>query len=335
MTADKAEKAVRNKLDRRGLIGHGAVVSFIDKAIAADRLAHAYLFIGPPQVGKMELAKRLAAAVIGGETALDRHPDFLVVERGRDPKSGKLHADIVLDQVHTLRGWLARGALLGGWKVAVIDGAQCLNKESANALLKNLEEPQPGTLLLLLADAADTLYPTIKSRCQVLDLGRVRHEDIEEALRGEGVDSARAVVLARLAGGCPGRALDYARRPELFAAMDERRRLFLELAAASVADRWAILDKVLPPKLPFNEAGEMAGQALDLLAELLRDALLAAHGRGEALVHADLAPQLEAWSSRLGPDRLAGLIDQIADARGQLGQNVGPRAVLENLALSF
>ena len=336
MTSVKAEPAAAGQAEKEAeLIGHASVAAFLDKAWHGGRLAHAYLFVGPEHVGKMTAARHLARLVLGGGTPLARHPDLLVVERGRDAKTGKFHADIVLDQVHALRGWLARGALLGGWKVAVIDGAQYLNKEAANALLKSLEEPQPRTLIILLTDAADRIYPTIRSRCQTVVLGRVRRAEIAAALARTGLDQARAELFARLAEGCPGRALGLAQDPAAFADLDAKRRLLLDLTEAPLADRWLLLDKAVPAKLSFNEAAEQARLTVDLLAGLLRDALLAAYGRPESLVNADLAPRLVAWAGKLGPARIAAALEEAAAAKRRLEENVSPRAALENLALVF
>lgn len=335
MVGIKSEKDPNISLESAAIIGHSRLLSFLDKAVGGDRLVHAYLFAGPEHVGKMAVARQLAAAVLGLETALDRHPDFLTVERGCDAKTGKLHADIVLDQIHALRGWLARGSMMGGWKAVVIDGAQFLNKEAANALLKSLEEPRERTLIILLTEAADNIFPTIRSRCQILTFGRVATKYISEALVARGLPAQKAELWARLAGGCPGKALTYAQDPEAFRSMAAKRELLLGLPEAGITDRWAILEKSVPAKLPFNEAIMRAGETLDLLAELLRDALLAAYGRQDRLTHVDVRDRLVAWPAKLGANKISAVLQEIADAKRLLAENVNPRAVLESLALSF
>jgi len=335
MASSKSEINLITSLDSAAIIGHGRILSFLEKAVRGDRLAHAYLFVGPEHVGKMAVARQLAAAVLGAETPLDRHPDFLVVGRGCDAKTGKLHADIVLDQVHVLRGWLARGSMMGGWKAVVIDGAQFLNKEAANALLKNLEEPRERTLIILLSEAADDTFPTIRSRCQIMTFGRVATAEISRALVAQGLQAEKAELWARLAAGCPGKALAFARDPEAFRSMAARRELLLNLPEAEITDRWAILERSVPAKLPFNEAVLRASETLDLLAELLRDALLAAHGRQDRLTHIDVQERLAAWPAKLGAKKIGAVLQEISDAKRLLAENVNPRAVLESLALSF
>lgn len=326
------------------VIGHQEIISFFDHVLSADRLAHAYLFIGPGQVGKMAVARKLAARVLGSGGPLERHPDFLVVERGRDAKSGKLHADIVLDQIHVLRGWLARGAFISaragagaatGWKAVIIDGAQYLNKEAANALLKNLEEPKDKTLIILLTEAADGVYPTIRSRCQTVSFGRVRAAEIARVLAADGLPAGRAELLSRLAGGCPGRALAFARDGSALEEMLARRDALLALIDADVSERWVLLEKALPAKLSFNETVIQAIRLLDLLAELLRDALLIGYGRAGSLTHVDVKDRLESWAARAGSSRITAVLQEIDEARRLLGENVNPRAVLESLVLSL
>jgi hypothetical protein len=335
MIGVKPEKNSHSSLDPAALIGHGRILSFLEKAVRGGRLAHAYLFTGQEHVGKMAAARELASAVLGPEAPLDRHPDMLVVERGRDAKTGKLHADIVLEQIHELRGWLARGSLMGGWKVAVIDGAQYLNKEAANALLKNLEEPRERTLIILLTESSDSVFPTIRSRCQILTFGRVATAEIAEALAARGLTKRQAEIFSRLAGGCPGKALAYMRDPEAFRTMSARRELLLGLPEADVTGRWAILEKSVPAKLAFNEAVLRAGDTLDLLAELLRDALLAAYGRQDGISHVDVQERLAVWPARIGVRKIRAALQEIADAKRLLNENVNPRAVLESLALVF
>src|SRR5512142_710949 len=146
-----------------GIIGNGNVAEFLDRAVRTDRLAHAYLFVGPDRVGKATTARRFAASLLGVANP-ETHPDFCAVGREADAKTGKPHAGIVLEQVHALTGRLALGAMMNGWKACVLDGAHLLNKESANALLKTLEEPRPKTVLLLTADGAERVMATIRSR---------------------------------------------------------------------------------------------------------------------------------------------------------------------------
>ncbi len=316
-------------------MGHAAIFGLLERSLKAGRLAHAYLFSGPAHVGKMTVARAAAGLLLGPETPLNQHPDLLVVEPGRDPKTGKLHNEIVLDQVHALRGWLSRGAFYGGWKVVIVDGADLLNKEAGNALLKNLEEPKEKTLMLLLAAAADDVQPTIRSRCQSVVFGLVPAAEIRSRLAAEGVPADQAELYARLAAGRPGLAKRYAADPAALAEMTELRSRLLELPEAPLADRWLMLDALVPEKTPFNEAVAQAAAALDLLSELLRDALLESYGQGARAVHADVAGRTAAWAASLGRGRIAAALEEIVAAKKALAENASVRGVLGGVALAF
>jgi len=323
------------KAEQPTVIGHEQNLELLSRAFSRGRLAHAYLFVGPAQVGKMAAARRVAELVLGSGTPLDRHPDFRVVERGRDPKTDKLRADIVLDQVHALRGWLALGALAGEWKVVILDGAELLNKEAGNALLKSLEEPKDKTLIILLAGSAEAVAPTVRSRCQIAVFGRVPAEAIAGHLRGLGCETDRVELLARLAAGCPGKAIEFWLEPAALEALLERRAQLLRLASAGPAERWRLLESLVPEKLPFNEAAAEGHKVLDLLVEILRDVLLVASGQPQKIVHADALGTVAAWSDSLRTAGVVRVLEAAVTARRLIDENIGLRGVWGSLALAF
>ncbi len=315
-------------------IGHERTMQFLARSLERGTLAHAYLFVGPERVGKMTAARAFAATLLGTET-LETHPDFFAVERGHDPKSGKLRGEIVLAQIHALCGKLALGAFMNGWKVCVLDGAHLLNTESANALLKTLEEPHDKTLLILLAPDASAVLPTIRSRCQVLRLGRVPRATIAAALETRGVPVDRADLLSRLADGRLGAAFAFAADPAELQEMVALREALLRLPGMPVADRLATVEKFLPQKASFQESVDRSRAVIDLAAELLRDALLASHGRAERGVHADVRERVIAWATSASPRSLAAAAEELSYGRRLLDDNVNPRAVLGEIALAF
>ncbi|MDD5251349.1 MAG: DNA polymerase III subunit delta' C-terminal domain-containing protein [Patescibacteria group bacterium] len=315
----------------RNVIGHGQITSFLDRAWTNGKLAHAYLLTGPDGVGKATLARWFVGRVLGAERP-EIHPDFLLVERGDDPKTGKPRKDIALEQVQHLVGWLSLGAMGSGWKAVVLEGAQHLNKESGNALLKSLEEPKEKTVLLLTADSADSVLPTVRSRCQIVALGRVPEEAIAEAMRAAGATDEDAQLLARLSSGCPGRALTYFNEPDRLAAMLDQRNRLLDALEAGLADRWLALESNVPEKLPFNEATDRARETLALLAELLQDALFAANGCPELVTHLDVRERIAAWASRVGSSRIAATLEALEESRRMLSENVAGRVALGCLA---
>lgn len=314
-----------------GFIGNGAAAAFLGRAVETGRLAHAYLLVGPDRVGKSTFARRFASSLLDVAVP-ETHPDFFFVERERDPKTGKPHAGISIDQVHALTGRLALGAMMNGWKACILDGAHLLNKESANALLKTLEEPHEKTVMLLTATGPEQVMPTITSRCQVIRLHRVPTSEISAALFHRGIEPAKADLYARLSGGRPGAALSFAEDPRALEGMFALRDAILAMPSSAVADRFAAIERAVPPKLPFLDAIDRSRAWLDLAAELLRDAMLLRLGHEAFVVHVDVRDRLAAWAESLDP---AAALGALGESRRLLDANVSPRAALERLALVF
>jgi DNA polymerase III subunit delta' len=150
---------------------HEAAWREFEAVRAADRLSHAYLIEGPQGLGKLHLAFRMAARVLGTPWPESDppiplpHPDLTWVTLETDDE-GKQKKQIGVQQIRDTCASLAMTSYAGGWKTAVIWPAEQLNANAANAMLKTLEEPPPRTLLLLVRSRLDTLPATIASRCQ-------------------------------------------------------------------------------------------------------------------------------------------------------------------------
>lgn len=170
--------------------------------------SHAYLFAGPPNVGKLTAALAFAQALnceqqgCGECTecrsiASGNHPDVRVWLPPEDKKVLPVELARKLVAEAEWKSYRAR------YKVGILR-AETLNLESANTLLKTLEEPREGTVLILLASSVENVLPTLVSRCQTVSFGPVAAGDIAPWLEGRGADPVRAAELARVAGGRPG-----------------------------------------------------------------------------------------------------------------------------------
>jgi DNA polymerase-3 subunit delta' len=211
------------------LIGHEAAEATLAEAMRSGRMHHAWLITGPRGIGKATLAFRFARRLLAGtprgnsleveeshpvfrRVAAGGHADLLTIEREWDPKRKRLRGEIVVDDVRRIADFLHLTAAEGGWRVVVVDGAEELNRNAANGLLKVLEEPPERTVLLLVCAAAGRLPPTIRSRCRRLPLAPLHDADLARLLAGLAPDleaSTRARLVA-LAEGSPGRALQLA-----------------------------------------------------------------------------------------------------------------------------
>jgi len=220
----------------RYLVGHeSAETAFLD-AYRSGRLHHAWLIDGPQGVGKATFAYRCARFLLAhpdpsdGALALamdlsvpadapaarqmqaKSHPDLVVLQRPRDEEGKATATVIAVDQVRRVARFLSTTSATGGWRVVIVDTADDMNRSSANALLKMLEEPPQQAIFLLLSHQPGRLLPTIRSRCRRLSLKPLGSPDLIAVLRQAGVgadDEARAAA-ADLASGSLGKAIDFA-----------------------------------------------------------------------------------------------------------------------------
>ncbi len=179
------------------LHGHAEAREQFESALGEDRLHHGWLISGPEGVGKATLAYALARKVLShgraGEDPDDpegplfhqvagrAHPNLLILNRTYNPKTKRYSQWIGVDEVRRLRSFLGGTAGQTGWRVVVVDRADELNAQAANALLKGLEEPPAKTVFLLVATAEGRLPVTIRSRCRSLRLHRLDDGDVEQA----------------------------------------------------------------------------------------------------------------------------------------------------------
>ncbi len=208
------------------LVGHRGAAATLADAWRSGRLAHAWLIAGPRGIGKATLAYRFARFVLGGgegggddglampaehsvfrRIAARGHGDLAVVERGIGDR-GRLRAEIVVDDVRAANAFLALTPGQGGWRVVIVDTAEEMNRNAANALLKRLEEP-PGRVLFLLVSHAPSRVPaTLRSRCRALTLSPLPAPALDGLLAEAMAElpAAERRVLGLLAEGSPGRA---------------------------------------------------------------------------------------------------------------------------------
>ncbi len=215
------------------LVGHDAQIEAFRSAADSGRLHHAWLLTGAEGVGKASFARaaamRLLADAAGPrvhlpalETPEDHpvahyiragsHPDLRILERLTKDKSEELARSINIDQVRSLQSLFATTPSLSPRRVVVIDAIDDLERNAANALLKNLEEPPAGTVFLLVSHVPGRLLPTIRSRCRLLRFSRLPDDQMRLALQRLLPDEPRDEIdaLVTAGEGSPGRAISFA-----------------------------------------------------------------------------------------------------------------------------
>ncbi|MBI3158121.1 MAG: DNA polymerase III subunit delta' [Chloroflexi bacterium] len=320
------------------ILGHDWAVDLL-KAHVRGGPRHAYLFTGPDGVGRRTLALRFAQALNAenppapGEfdpgsrdsRGIERmqHPDLLVMSTAEDAR------EIRIDQVRELGRGLALAPYMSLWKIALLLDFEKANENAQNALLKTLEEPPARVILLLTAESAEALLPTISSRCETLRLRPLGLAEAASGLERRGVPPERARLLAHLSGGRPGAALALHARPE---ALDERRAWLEGLAAALASGRVArfAYARELSQDKPALQA------ALDAWLSYWRDVMLRASGSAAALANLDHVDEIERLATRVGlagARRAAAAIERTAGLLQRT--NVNARLAAEALLLEL
>ena len=287
------------------------------EALERGRMHHAWLLVGPEGVGKATFAYRAARRLLGARPDPSRgllgsdpddpvsrqliarsHPDILVLER--EAEDGKARRNIPVDEARRLPEFFSKAPAISPWRVAIIDAADDLNANSANAVLKTLEEPPPRGVLLLVCHAPGRLLPTIRSRCRRLLFRPWPEDDVADFLLARtGLAAEEAGRLAVMAKGSPGQALALAEAGAL-----ELDRLALELLRQlPQTDDAALL--ALAGEFRGQDGARRFGLLFERLAEHVKTMVEETAGKAGA---ARPEPWLDAWDQLTGlPGEAEGL----------------------------
>jgi len=229
----------RNTHDLRG---HEEGEQLFLDAFNAGKIHHAWMITGPKGIGKATLAYKMARFLLNNppedelgpglfgdelekapienlNTELESsanhlvtagsNPDLMVIEKSEDPKTGKMRNNILIDDVRKINNFFHKTSTSGGWRVAIVDTADEMNRNAANAILKILEEPPKNSILIILAHAPGKLLPTIKSRCRMLPLKPLKSVTVREILVKNYPELEDNIIdgYVSLSNGSPGYAI--------------------------------------------------------------------------------------------------------------------------------
>jgi len=313
-----------------------AEADFLD-AYNTGRLHSGWLITGPRGVGKATLSWKIARFLLSerpndgffgdaptAATSLDispENPDARLVQSGAHPRltvvrrpynhdTKKLRQEITVDAVRGLKDFFHMSSADGGRRVVIVDSADEMNRNAANAILKELEEPPAKTTLLLIAHQPSRLLPTIRSRCRELRCGRLNPEDLQASLAQAGLETTSAEALATLSEGSAGDAVRLLRHDGL--------PLYAELVR--LLEGAPRMDRLLAHRIADACTGRGAEVRFGLTLDLM-DLFLARTARAGLLgePHSQAAPHEARLLARLSPNHHA------AQAWAQLQQTLSER----------
>lgn len=337
------------------LIGNKPVLETLRRLVAGGRLPNALLFAGPDGVGKKQFAIELARSLVcssvnegkacGECSACKRAGVFDIPKFDRSDDSKFVffsqHADIgmvlpykrllLIDAIRELEREANFLPYEGRARVFIVEDADKMNDNASNALLKTLEEPPATSHIILLASRADTLLPTILSRCQVIRFAPVEATEIEKHLLAtEQFSPDDAALAARVCGGSVGRALEF-----VPASFRTQRSLMLEvIKAAAIGNRRELL--AASEEMADAKNKDEYEETLEVLRGLIHDVWLLGNGATDsAILNVEIVDELRRLSSEIDSRRLAEWLADIEELQQSFIVNVNRKIATDALVVGM
>jgi DNA polymerase-3 subunit delta' len=325
-------------LNNWNLTGHEWAVDMLKKHIIHGTTRHAYLFSGPPGLGRRTLALRFTQALncqtpvsagIPCGTCRDckqieamQYADLSVVQA--DSEGGTLK----VDQIREVRKSITYKPYQSKYRVALFLRFQEANDNAANALLKTLEEAPSYAVLILTADNPEQLLPTILSRCEVLRLRPLKMEEVKRDLENRGVESGRAKLIAHISGGRPGYARRLVEDNLLLEKREERLNDLLTLLPASRVEKFKYADQLSKDK-------DAMRQTILFWLSYWRDVMLRTAQAASPLVNVDRNVEIEDIATRMNISSARRVVSRLEEALEKMDRNVNSRMLAEVLLLDL
>lgn len=330
--------------DNWNLLGHEWAVDMLRRHVARGETRHAYLFAGPPGIGRRTLASRFAQAlncerpVAPGEpcftcrtckqTEAMQHPDLAIIQAVNEDGEAKEGGTLKVDQIREIQRTLNLKPYQSQYRVAMFLRFHEANDSASNALLKTLEEAPAHAVLLLTADTPEQLLPTIISRCEILRLRALPLEAVVSDLLSRGLDEDRARLLAHISGGRPGFARSLMDDPALLEKREERLNDLQTLLPASKVEKFSYAERLAKDK-------DVMRQTILVWLSYWRDVLLRVAGAETPLINVDRNMEIEFLAGRLDLSAARRVVSDHESALEKMDRNVNSRLLAEVLLMDL
>ncbi|MDD3711820.1 MAG: hypothetical protein PHP37_04435 [Patescibacteria group bacterium] len=316
------------------IIGNDRAIEYLDKSLGKNNIANFYVFSGMSGIGKFSLARNFAKNIflkdkpelVQKENFLKTNSDFFVLERESDKK------DISIDQIRSLIERFKSSSFLGSYRIAIIKDAENLNNNSANALLKVLEEGGEKTVIILTVSDVENLPKTIISRGQVINLFPVQDDLIYKKLIDEfKLSPSLAKNLTKLSSGRPAIALKFLQNENLYQEYQIVVNNFFDFLSTNFSERLKIIDDLVK-KSDFIVNFDI----LEIWQSILRDLIFVFYGQYEQVRNIFALEELKKIiGTEIDPVKIRKKSLKISEGNDYLRSNISLRSTLEYIAVNI
>ena len=325
------------------LLGHETAIQFLQIHSQPENLRHAYLITGAEGVGRETLALAFVKSLnclnppskgnFCGECQPCRQieaqafPDLSILRVAEGAR------ELKIEQIRTMQQSLSLAPYQSKYRVVLIPDFQRATMGASNALLKSLEEPPSRAILILTADARESLLETIASRCEVVRLRPMRINDLAKELQEKhALSEAESRKLAQLSGGRVGMAMHYLRDEDLLEKYHNALDQLEEILAMNLRSRIKYVEKLQRSK---GQARETYSFLIATWLTFWRDVLICSEAGEVPLVNLEKEELIRHTAAGLDLQRVAGILQRHEEALTMLDQYVNSRLILENLLLNL